>query len=344
MPAQLTDLEAVLAVWRPDVVVCDPAMWSPILVLHEAQHIPVAVFSYVASCLLPGRDGPILGFSLPRPSNWYTRLGRRLIRTVVNFFTADILRAASMLRQSYGLSPLRMTVTELAGKMPLYLVPSTPEFYYERRDLPPAVHYVGPCLWDRPRNTPPPAWLAQLSRDRPLVYVTEGTIHVRAPLVLRAALKGLANLPMQVIMTTGKHRDPAELGLEPITPNVRVERWVPHSDLLPLTDVVVTTGGSGTVLAALNAGVPLVVVPTDWDQPENAWRVMEAGAGLRLAPHRCTPERLRTAVERALGKPSFRRNAERLAAAFARYGGPARAAELLEGLSVHQPADRDIPT
>jgi UDP:flavonoid glycosyltransferase YjiC (YdhE family) len=108
---------------------------------------------------------------------------------------------------------------------------------------------------------------------------------------------------------------------------------VPHSDLLPRTAVVVTLGGTSTVMAALNAGVPLVVVPTEWDKPEHAQRVVEAGAGLRLAPHRCTPERLRAAVERVLREPAFRQNAQRLAAAFARYGGPVQAAELVERLA-----------
>ena len=79
--------------------------------------------------------------------------------------------------------------------------------------------------------------------------------------------------------------------------------------------------------------MPLVVVPTEWDRPENAQRVVEAGAGLRIAPEQCTPERLRDAIERVLSEPSFRKNAQRLADACARYGGPAEAAKLLEGLS-----------
>jgi UDP:flavonoid glycosyltransferase YjiC (YdhE family) len=83
----------------------------------------------------------------------------------------------------------------------------------------------------------------------------------------------------------------------------------------------------------LEAGVPLVVVPTEWDKPENAQRVVEAGAGVRLSPRRLTPARLRTAVERMLEDPSYRRNARRLSAGFARYRGPARAAELLESLT-----------
>ena len=332
VPLQLTDLEDILAVWPPDVIVCDPSMWAPFLILHETRGIPVAVFQYMAACILSGRDAPVLGFPLPRPRIWFQQLRARLIRSAIGFFLADVRRAASALRQTYGLSPLRTSVADFAGQMPLYLVPSSPEFDYERSDLPPSVHYVGPCFWSKPRNQPPPAWLEQLPRDRSLVYVTEGTVHVQ-PRVLRAAAQGLADRPMHVVMTTGTHRDPAELDLGPLAPNIRVERWVPLSDLLPHTDAVVTTGGPNTVLATLQAGVPLVVVPFDWDHPENAWRVVEAGAGLRLAPRHCTPKHLREAVERVLNEPLFRENAQRLAATFARYRGPVQAAELLERLS-----------
>jgi len=75
-------------------------------------------------------------------------------------------------------------------------------------------------------------------------------------------------------------------------------------------------------------------VPSDWDHPETGWRLAEAGAGVRLASKACTPQRLREAVELVLREPSFRQNAQRLAASLARCGGPARAAELLEGLNV----------
>jgi len=158
-------------------------------------------------------------------------------------------------------------------------------------------------------------------------------MHVKPPILLRSALQGLASLHVRVIVTTGKHRDAEQLGLGAIPPNARVERWVPHSDLFPRTDVIVTTGGTGTVLAALSAGIPLVIVPMAWDQPENAWRVAEAGAGIRLAPGQCTPQHVRAAVERVLSDPSFRQNARRLGAEFAAYGGAAQAADLLEELA-----------
>jgi MGT family glycosyltransferase len=288
--------------------------------------------SYVAACMLPGPEGPIVGLPLPVPRGPLAKLSRRVLRSLAKMAAADIRGAAEALRARHGLAPLGTSVTAFAGRMPLYLVPSTPAYDRHRRDLPASVRYVGPCEWDA-ADVPPPRWLADLPQDRPLIYVTEGTMHSKEPILLRAALRGLGTLPATVIATTGRHRDPAMLDAGTIPPNVRVERWVPHRALFARTDVVVTTGGTGTVLAGLSAGIPLVIVPTAWDQPENGWRVSEAGAGIRVAARRCTPDTIRGAVDRVLRDQSFRQNARRLAADFANHGGAARAADLLEELA-----------
>jgi MGT family glycosyltransferase len=332
IPQAVDDIDAVLSEWRPDVLVCDLAFWSPILVFHEARRMPVAVLSILAACILPGPDAPFWGRGAKRPRNAMMRMQSQFQNKLLKWISVGFRSQVSKMRQRYGLPALPCSVTEFAGQMPLYMVPSAPEYDYERRDLPPSVHYVGPCLWDKPSHASPPEWLAQLPSGRPLIYVTEATIGTTEPFLLKAAMSALRDLPVEVVMTTGKQRNPAELGFGVLPPNVRIESYVPQSDLLPKTAVMVTLGGSGGVLAALSAGVPLVIVPTEWDRPENAQRVVEAGAGLRLNPNRCTPERLRAAVERVLNEPTFRSNAQRLSRAFARYGGPARAAELLENL------------
>ena len=176
-------------------------------------------------------------------------------------------------------------------------------------------------------------WISELRSDVPTILVSEGTVHSREPLLLRAAAEGLGGLPVQVIMTTGTHRRPEDLGLHSLAPNIRVESFVSYSDLLPHTNLVVTTGGAGTVLAALSAGIPMLVVPTEWDKPENARRVLDSGAGLWLSPRHCTAKRVRSAVARLLSDQSFARNARRLASIFSRSGGPEQAAELLQDLA-----------
>jgi MGT family glycosyltransferase len=248
-------------------------------------------------------------------------------------------RRVNRIRAGYGLRPMGCSVNAFTGRLPLYLIPSVPELDYSRRDQPSNVHYVGPCVWTRPAGAAPPDWLGKLPADRPWVHATEGTAQYQEPFVLRATAQGLGGLPLEVILTTGQSsRDPATLGLHSLPPNVHVERWLSHEDLLPRCAAVVTTGGAATVLAALTAGVPLVVVPTFWDKSDNAQRVVEAGVGLRVAPRDCTPARMRASVMRLLEEPTFRENARRIARRFAEVPGPRRAAELLEKLAREAPA------
>ena len=74
---------------------------------------------------------------------------------------------------------------DLTGRLPLFLIPSSPEFDYGRRDLPASVHYVGPLMWYPPDDAP--SFLDDLPRDRPWVHATEGTIHDELDRGLREA-------------------------------------------------------------------------------------------------------------------------------------------------------------
>lgn len=333
LPGQVGDLEPILQAWRPEVVVAETAMWGPILVLWEKLGIPVAILSTLMGCLVPGREAPLWGLGLPPPRSLRTRLMAHAVTRITDVLAARMRRRIDRIRAEHRLAPMGSSVNAFTGRLPLYLIPSIPELDYNRRDLPASVHYVGPCIWNKPSQAPPPAWLGQLPTEHPWVHVTEGTVHSQEPFVLRAALQGLAHQPMQVILTTGPQRDLAALKLGKPASNIQLAPWVSHSDLLPRCSVVVTTGGAGTVLSALQAGVPLVIVPTHWDKPDNAQRVVEAGAGVRLAPKQCTPDRLRAEVERVLKEPSFRDNARRLARLLAEAPGPPGAVDLLEVLA-----------
>ena len=332
VPEQISDLMAIEKNWKPDVMVTDISLFGPILILHDILTIPIAAFCVLPAYPIAGMDAPTWGRGLSPPKNGFTRVQSWVEKVAQDWVLADFRGQANDLRQKYGLKPIPYTVMAYSANLPLFLVVGSPELDYNRRDLPDSVYYVGPCLWHRSQHEPPPNWLTNLPKDRPVIHVTEGTIHTRRPLVLRAAAQGLGDLTVEVIMSTGKHRNPAELDLGPLAPNIRVEQFVPHSDLFPVTDVVISTGGAGTVLTALLAGVPLIIVPTAWDLPENAQRVVEAGAGIRIPPAKCSPERLRDAVETILRDPAYRQKAVEIGASLKRQGGPPRAAELLETL------------
>lgn len=328
IPQQVTDIRRILSNWGGDVIVSDPALLGTFLILAETEPVPVALCSYVDGCCLPGPDAPPLGLGLPLPHGMFGRLRNRLVGLAQDRFMSSMRRGASRLRQQYGLPPLEGPVIGLAARLPLYLLPSCPEYDYQRRDLPACVRYVGPMQWYPPQDRP--GWLDDLPPGQPVVHVTEGTLHYHEAFVLQAAVRGLADAPIQVVITTGGNRELSELGLGALPPNVRVERFVSHNYLLPRTDVLVTTSGGGSTMAGLYHGVPMVMVPTEWDQAENAQRVVECGAGIRLPARKCTPHGLREAIERVMSVPSYLDNAQRLSRILKGYGGAAHAATLLE--------------
>jgi UDP:flavonoid glycosyltransferase YjiC (YdhE family) len=112
---------------------------------------------------------------------------------------------------------------------------------------------------------------------------------------------------------------------------------VPQSLLFPRCDVVVTHGGSGTVLAALAHGLPLLVLPQGANQFWNADRCVELGVGLRLAAGDVSPDAIRDRVETLLGVRAFRDAAVGMAAEIAAMPGPDEAVGLLEALAATGP-------
>jgi UDP:flavonoid glycosyltransferase YjiC (YdhE family) len=168
--------------------------------------------------------------------------------------------------------------------------------------------------------------------DASTVYFTLGTIfNLESGDLFERVLAGLRDLPIDVVATVGGNLDPHELGPQP--DNVRVERYLPQSEVLPSCSAVVSHAGSGTVLAALAHGLPSALLPMGADQPQNAARCEELGAARVLDAVTATPETVRDAVADVLSNPTYRSAAERIADEIAALPGPARAVALLERLA-----------
>jgi UDP:flavonoid glycosyltransferase YjiC (YdhE family) len=180
----------------------------------------------------------------------------------------------------------------------------------------PDTHRFRDPAWDEPPGELPAWWPGR--EDEPLVYVTFGSVAGSFPQALPVyggALAAVAELPARVLLTVGRELDLD--ALPPAPDNVRVERWVPQQDVLAHAAAAVVHGGSGSTLGAVAAGVPLVVVPLFADQPENARRVAEVGAGLAVEPNRedpgATVGALRDALGAVLSGPSYGERARALA-------------------------------
>ena len=333
IPSQVEDLKRIIEEWGADVVVTDASMWGPSLVLGEAAPIPVALASPLITAVINGPDAPPPGSGLAPARSARARARVRVIEGATDVLARGLRRRIDELRAGFGLGPMGCSVNERCAALPLYLVLSVPELDFNRRDLPPSVHYVGACTWHPAERAGTNEWLQAIPEGRPWVHVTEGTSHYQDPFVLRAAVAGLSGAPLEAIVSYGRERSTDELELGAPAPNVHLAQWVSHDTLLPRCRALVTTGGAGTVMAGLRAGVPLVLVPTTWDKPDNARRVADAGAGVVLPSRRCTPAALRRAVEEVLREPRYRAAAERCAARLADAPGPAGAADLIEALA-----------
>src|SRR5262249_41215577 len=115
--------------------------------------------------------------------------------------------------------------------------------------------------------------------------------------------------------------------------HVHVERFVPQAAVLPHVQLVLSHGGSGTVLATLAHGLPMVLIPMGADQPWNGDRCAALGLGRVLDPVAATPADIRASAGDVLDDPSYRNAARRLAHAMQELPDPEAAVLALERLA-----------
>jgi UDP:flavonoid glycosyltransferase YjiC (YdhE family) len=100
--------------------------------------------------------------------------------------------------------------------------------------------------------------------------------------VVQRVLYALARLPVRAVVT-----NPTGLERLTIPPNVRVQPFVPHDELMPNVRAVICHGGHGTTMMALAHGLPVLVVPLTRhaDHELVGQMVEEAGVGTMRPKH-----------------------------------------------------------
>jgi UDP:flavonoid glycosyltransferase YjiC (YdhE family) len=196
----------------------------------------------------------------------------------------------------------------LVRNLTLFQIP--PSFIEPSRPVPSTAEMMRYVPFDQgPEPITPPDWLERLD-SRPTVYATLGTAYNDTPGVFAAIIAALRDAPLNLIVTIGPDQDPAAFGEQPS--HVRIERYLPQSVVVPFCNLVLCHGGFGTMLTALGAGLPLVMMPIAADQPENARRCAELEAAEVIAAEHRTPQAIREATQAVLAGARYRRNARRL--------------------------------
>lgn len=334
--SSVTEQLVVIRRFRPDVLVSDA--WPLASILAHLAGLPLVQITR----------------SITHPAGlqlmWWQELPEGLV-------PPDPRPLFNPLLQEWGLPAIARAEDLLTGD--LHLVPSTPAL-----DPLPAglenTHYIGPLV-HRP-SAAVPAWLESLDAGRPVVYLTSGggAEGVGGLHFYRLLIEALGECDLQVVISTGARCSPAEIATaspaQVLPANVRLEAWVPGPAVIARSSLVLYSGGYGTTMEMVAAGVPGLIIPSHTEQESNARRMVAAGAARLLLPARLpavlrwhrwpggyfstlthrigglTAAGLRKAIQEAIVDPTLPAGALRLQASVRCCQGTDRAGELVEGL------------
>jgi MGT family glycosyltransferase len=254
---------------------------------------------------LPAQGTSPFGLGL-RPTR--SRLGRlrdRALNRIIEWqWDSHGLAELNALRTRYGLAPTSH-VFDQVRRASRQLVMTSPALDFGTT-LPDNARYVGPVL-DDPRWSEAVSWTPPAGSD-PLVLVAMSSTFQDQIGTLQRVMDAMGTLPVRAIVTAGPAVDVT--ALRPAS-NVTVVASAPHRQILPHASVVITHGGHGTVVKALAAGVPLVLLPHGRDQGDTSVRVSSLGAGMALS-RSARPTAIARAVRLVIQEVSYRKAAERL--------------------------------
>ena len=178
--------------------------------------------------------------------------------------------------------------------------------------------FVGPSL--------PVAYPPDKDHERPLVFISMGTVLNEKPDFYKTCIRALAEEPVDVLISCGKAVDPESLGTLP--DNIRVEPYVNQPEVLAKANVFLTHCGMNSVSESLYMAAPMVLYPQTNEQRAVARRAFEMGAGVELKGD--SPEEIRAAVLTVLKNPQYARAAVQCSRDFREAPGPKGAAEFIE--------------
>lgn len=189
--------------------------------------------------------------------------------------------------------------------------------------------FVGPSVFSKalPRKT----------KDRPLIYISMGTIINDRPDFYGKCIDALKDLHVDVIISCGQNMQQKIPGKLP--DNIKAYPYVDQLDVLSKANAFITHCGMNSVSESLYMATPMILYPQTNEQCAVAKRVTDMKAGILL--QKDSSSDIRSAVEKILGNDSFAENAKKCSEDFRSCPGTAGAAEFIEN-APHPSEGRDI--
>jgi UDP:flavonoid glycosyltransferase YjiC (YdhE family) len=328
--------QSILADAKPDLVVFDfrfttsssarLAHLPSVSILHGSA-LRLALRPHETARLLIGDPRPARGISTLR-----LYLIRRLFPIVFQLVLRSVAHRFAPILKTHGLPPVNSLFDLLLGDE--ILLADIPDLLPS--EIPSNGHVIGPLAWSG-WDQPAP-WLDEFDA-RPLIYVTMGST-VEAQSILVKIIEALRDAPYNIVVSTGHLSLPSDLDLPS---HVRVFPRVPGATVMRRSAAVVHHGGHETLMQALAAGVPSLILPANPDQTLVAQQAQALGIGRSLwqpdglpvgaAPLRkVTSVQIRRQVDDLIADHECARMCKTLKHKIEAYSGAVSAAKILEGI------------
>jgi MGT family glycosyltransferase len=318
------DLPGVLASVKPDVVCVDNVILFPAIKRYARAHGKPWI--RIISCSENEIEDPDIPPHLSgcdasdrRGHARYRKHFKEVIAPIhagYNEFLASVGEKQYPLGQFFEASP----------HMNLLLYPSAVKFKRRRR-LPPArFQYLEGCVRKEQPYTVPQFCVHE---DKPLLYVSFGSLGAGDTALLRRLIAALGRMPLRALVNVGDYLDE----YRDVPPNVIVDRWFPQPAVIPKVDAVIHHGGNNSFTECLYFGKPALVMPYVWDGHDNATRVQETGHGFKLDRYRWTDDELRDRITKLLTDRSMKARLARTSKTMRARHGPTKAARVIDAVA-----------
>lgn len=323
----LPDLLKTIKGWKPDLIASHYRDYGGMTVA-EILDIPMVSFGTAGSPFrVEGIDPPYgVGVSMNTSNR-----AMQIIWEMNHKFNKKIdLLYNEKIRHSYGLNDISGVSTLHSNQLVLLSMISS--LSNKSSTDPPYVKFVGPLFSSRPESkeveeTDTFACIA--ASPKPRIFISLGTIHVEPT---EKCLKALENFTGTVIVSLG--------GKKGIEIDSLIQRknviWRPFFHdfyrVLELIDAVVTIASGKTVIEALTMGKPLICLPRQGEQYENALRLQSLGAGELPCPKRWDWQKFAKVTEQVATQERYKKAAAVLQAEIERSGGVDEVVKLIESL------------
>jgi len=301
-------------------------------IAHEKLGVPLVTLLLQPALLRSAHKMPVVA-GLPRFPGWVPPIAMRGFFRVFDVIEDYIVRAneVNAFRAALGLPPVKRLVDKwwlspqrVIALFPDWFAPLQPDWPAELRTT--SFPLCDGCTTDAAL---PDEVKEFLEKGEPPIVFTPGTAMMHGKSFFAAAVRACELLGRRGLLLT-RFTDHLP---DRLPPAVRHFSYVPFGQLLPRAAAIVHHGGIGTLAQALAAGIPQLIMPLAYDQPDNARRLKEMGVGDSLKPARFRGPAAARKLARLLESPDVAAKCRSLAKLM---DGPAaleRACEFIEALA-----------